>query len=54
MLTLFNDTDLFNSGELREQKFDIPDADLKLYEHFFNRAESNRFYETLMEETPWK
>src|SRR5665213_696022 len=54
MLTLFNDTDLFNSGELREKKFDIPDADLTLYEHFFNRGESDRIYKTLLDETPWK
>jgi alkylated DNA repair dioxygenase AlkB len=54
MLTLFNDTDLFNSGELREKNFDIPDAELKLYEHFFNREESDQFYRILLEETPWK
>jgi alkylated DNA repair dioxygenase AlkB len=54
MLTLFDDTQLFNSGELRVKEFDIPDAELKLWEHFFNRDESDRFYETIMNETPWK
>jgi len=54
MLTLFNDTDLFNSGELKIKKFDIPDGDLTLYEHFFDRAKSDRFYQILLEETPWR
>ena len=54
MNTLFSDTDLFSSGELKVTKFDIPDADLTLYEHFFNREEADRFYKILMQETPWK
>lgn len=54
MLTLFNDTDFFNSGDLKVRNFIIPDADLTLYEHFFNREESDRIYKTLLEETPWK
>jgi alkylated DNA repair dioxygenase AlkB len=54
MLTLFDDTDLFNSGDLKITHFNIPDADLTLYEHFFNRNESDAFYRILMEETPWK
>jgi len=53
-MILFNDTELFNSGEPRIQRFDIPDAELTLYEHFFNREESDRFYKILLEETPWK
>ena len=53
-MTLFNDTDLFNSGELKIKEFDIPDAELKLWEHFFSRKESDEFYKTLMAETPWK
>ena len=54
MNTLFDDTQLFTSGELRVKDFDIPDASLKLWEHFFSREESDHFYETLMRETPWK
>jgi alkylated DNA repair dioxygenase AlkB len=54
MNTLFDDTELFNSGELRIKEFDIPDAELKLWEHFFSREESDGFYKKLMEETPWK
>ena len=53
MLTLFDDTDLFNSGDLKITHFNIPDADLTLYEHFFNREESDAYYQILMDETPW-
>jgi alkylated DNA repair dioxygenase AlkB len=54
MSTLFDDTQLFNSGELHIKEFDIPDAELTLWEHFFNRAEADEFYKKLMAETPWK
>lgn len=53
-MTLFNDTELFSSGELRVHSFDIPDAELTLWEHFFKREEADTFYKTLMAETPWK
>src|SRR6478672_11848774 len=53
-MSLFNDTELFTSGALRIQNFDIPDAKLTLYEHFFSKEESDRFYKILLEETPWK
>jgi alkylated DNA repair dioxygenase AlkB len=53
MLTLFDDTDLFNSGKLKITHFNIPDAELTLYEHFFTREESDIYYHTLLDETPW-
>jgi len=54
MLTLFEDTDLFNSGDLKITHFNISDADLTLYEHFFNRADADHYYHAFMDETPWK
>jgi alkylated DNA repair dioxygenase AlkB len=54
MLTLFDDTELFQSGDLKVTHFNIPDADLTLYEHFFKREEADQFYQTLMDETPWQ
>jgi alkylated DNA repair dioxygenase AlkB len=54
MNTLFNDTQLFNSGQLRIQQFDIPDAELTLWEHFIPRQEADKFYTSIMNETPWK
>lgn len=54
MATLFDNTQLFSSGDFGKQNFDIPDAELTLWEHFFNREESNKYYKILLEETPWK
>ncbi|MDP9040480.1 MAG: alpha-ketoglutarate-dependent dioxygenase AlkB [Bacteroidota bacterium] len=54
MQTLFNDTDLFSSGDLKITEFHIPDAALKLYEHFFDRQDSDRYYKILLGETPWR
>lgn len=54
MTTLFDDTELFSSGELRIKKFDLPDAELTLWEHLFTRTEADLYYTTLMNETPWK
>ncbi len=54
MNTLFNDTELFNSGDLRVKEFDIPDAELKLWEHFFSRDKADHYYNTILQETPWK
>ena len=53
-MTLFDDTALFNSGELKVTKFDIPDAELTLWEHFIQREEADLYYKLLLEETPWK
>ena len=53
-MTLFNDTELFTSGELKIKRFDIPDAELTLYEHFFSKKESDQYYETLLNETSWE
>jgi alkylated DNA repair dioxygenase AlkB len=54
MTTLFNDTALFNSGDLTVRRFEIPDAELTLYEHFFDREMSDSFYKILLEDTPWE
>ena len=54
MLTLFDDTNLFNSGDLKITHFNIPDADLTLYEHFFNKEESDLYYKMLVSDTPWQ
>ncbi len=40
MLTLFDDTDLFNSGKLKIIRFNTLDAEVTLYEHFFTRGNS--------------
>ncbi len=49
-----DDTALFTSGALRIRKFDIPDAELTLWEHFFDRASADNYYKTLLHQTPWE
>jgi alkylated DNA repair dioxygenase AlkB len=52
-MNLFDEKELFNSGELRVQQFDLPGADLVLYEHFFPRDLADTYYNILLKETPW-
>jgi alkylated DNA repair dioxygenase AlkB len=54
MQTLFPDTELFTSGALYKKVFEIPDAELVLWEHFFPRQEADACYAQLLRETPWK
>ncbi len=52
--TLFDDTSLFNSGALKVTEFDLPDAEITLWEHFFDRASADAYYKILLEQTPWE
>jgi alkylated DNA repair dioxygenase AlkB len=54
MLTLFDNTELFNSGDLHVKTFDIPDAELTLWAHFFPRMQADQYYRSIMLDTPWK
>lgn len=54
MTTLFNDTDLFHSGEARTQVFNAPDAVLVLHESFFNQQEANHYYTTFLQQAHWQ
>lgn len=54
MTTLFDDTQLFTSGALRVKNFEIPDAELTLWEHFFDQSSADKYYKTLLSETPWE
>jgi len=53
-MTLFNDTELFMSGNSGKKVFDVPEADLMLYDEFFTKAESDHYYEWLLNQTPWR
>jgi len=54
MTTLFDDTQLFSSGNLKITRFPVPDAELTLWEHFFDRAAADHYYKILLEDTPWE
>jgi alkylated DNA repair dioxygenase AlkB len=51
---LFDDVTLFGEGKKRFEDFPIPDARLQLWEQFFTKVESDRYFTTLRETTPWQ
>ncbi|RZJ24268.1 MAG: hypothetical protein EOO48_14675, partial [Flavobacterium sp.] len=53
-MSLFDDKDLFHSGTRGTRYFDVPDASLSLTDSFFSKQESDYFYETLLNDTPWR
>ena len=53
-MSLFDDTSLFTPGKESKVVFDLPDAELILYEHFFTKEEADAMYKTLLERTEWK
>jgi alkylated DNA repair dioxygenase AlkB len=52
-LNLFTETELFDTGRKHRKDFDLPDAGLILWEQFFTKDESDRYYRTLLENSPW-
>lgn len=52
-MTLFDDIDLFMSGTGGRKTFDLPDADVVLIDQFFNKEESDYYYQTLLQQTRW-
>jgi alkylated DNA repair dioxygenase AlkB len=53
-MNLFDDIALFDEGKKRFQDFPLPDAHLQLWEQFFTKAESDRYFITLRDTTPWQ
>ena len=53
MIGLFDDRELLDSGRKRFVDYDLPHAELKLWEQFFDRKSSDHFYQVFLETTPW-
>lgn len=53
-MMLFDETALFDEGKKRFTKFDLPGADLRLWEQLFNKAESDNYFRLLKKTTPWQ
>lgn len=53
-MTLFNDTDLFYCGTSNEKKWDYPDCELLLVDHFISKQDADNYYTSLLEHTNWK
>lgn len=50
---LFNDIELLNAGPKRFIDYKLPAADLKLWEGFFEKEESDFYYRLFLETMPW-
>lgn len=53
MIGLFDETDLFDDGKKRFIDLSLPGAEIKLWEQFFPRSDTDRYYRTFLSETPW-
>ena len=51
---LFDDSQLFSSGNRGKKIFDLPDAELILIDDFFRKEESDYYYQTLLANTNWR
>ncbi|MEX6689688.1 alpha-ketoglutarate-dependent dioxygenase AlkB [Danxiaibacter flavus] len=53
-MKLFDDIALFDEGKKRFKDFMLPDEELKLWEQFFGKTESDKYFSTLLTNTPWQ
>jgi alkylated DNA repair dioxygenase AlkB len=53
-MNLFADTELFDGGIKRYTDFNLPDTELRLWQHFFDKQEADNFYHALLKESLWQ
>jgi alkylated DNA repair dioxygenase AlkB len=53
-MKLFDDTAMFDPGKKRFVDYALPDAGMKLWEQFFEKEESDKYYKELLETSPWE
>ena len=53
-MMLFNDTEIFSSGQGGKRIFELPDAELLLIDNFFSKQESDHYYNVLYHTTHWR
>ncbi|MBS1665589.1 MAG: alpha-ketoglutarate-dependent dioxygenase AlkB [Bacteroidetes bacterium] len=53
-MLLFEDTALFDEGRSRFEDFRLPGADLRLWERFFSKTESDSYFNVLKVGSPWQ
>src|SRR6478609_2385336 len=52
-MNLFDPIMLFEEGKKKFTDFALPDAGMKLWEQFFSKEISDRYYRELLEASPW-
>ncbi len=53
-MLLFEESDLFTTGNTAKKTFELPDLELMLHEGFIPKAEADQYYRHLLEATPWR
>lgn len=53
-MLLFNDTEIFTSGNREKKVFDLPDTELILCDSLFTKEESDNYYNVLLNTTSWR
>ena len=53
MIGLFDEKELLDAGRRRFVDYKLPDTDLKLWEQFFEKEESDHYYQLFLDTTPW-
>ncbi|MES2454786.1 MAG: alpha-ketoglutarate-dependent dioxygenase AlkB [Bacteroidota bacterium] len=53
-MNLFAETELFDGGIKKYTDFNLPDTELRLWQHFFGKREADNYYNTLLKESPWQ
>ncbi|HEX9980377.1 MAG TPA: alpha-ketoglutarate-dependent dioxygenase AlkB [Flavobacterium sp.] len=53
-MNLFDDTELFSTGNHGKETFNLPDTEMILYNSFFDKAEADWYYKKFLDSTPWE
>lgn len=53
-MRLFEDAALFDEGRKYFKDFKLPGTELTLWERFFEKADSDRFFQVFKDHTPWQ
>jgi alkylated DNA repair dioxygenase AlkB len=53
-MNLFSAIALFDEGKKQFTDFQLPGADLRLWEQFFSRRDADQFFSVFLETTPWQ
>lgn len=53
-MLLFNDTEIFTSGNREKKIFDLPDTELILSDFLFTKEEADHYYNELLNNTAWR
>ena len=53
-MDLFSNAEFNDSSEAKTMLYDLPDADITLFENFFTNQESKKLYQNLIENIQWR